>query len=84
MKKIKLIISQKMKEKFPDLNLVLLPVYDANVKTGQDILTKEQLKEQITNMKKKDFFDNDIFSFHSTMISLISYPTRMKKFNLLM
>lgn len=58
MKNLKMTISKKVREIFPELDQIMLPVYGLKVDFGQKILNQDSLGKMLEKSREKDFFEN--------------------------
>lgn len=59
---MKLIISKEVKQKFPDLELVLLPVNNCIVRKDQSVINEADLIQELALVKQPGFFDLPYFA----------------------
>ncbi len=58
---MKLIISKEIRNKFPDIDLVLLQVNTVHISTDKAVIQESKLQNEIKNSSKADFFEHPYF-----------------------
>lgn len=72
---IKLIISQEVKDKYPGLDEIIMPVYGVNI-TRETILTDGKIKPFKNILTQKDFYDNPIFKAFREFALSVGHETK--------
>ncbi|MBU0976662.1 MAG: tryptophan--tRNA ligase [Patescibacteria group bacterium] len=61
---MKFLISKKVRNKFPDVDVVLLPVKEIIVQKGKNVLIEDKLEFKIEEVRTEEFFNSRMFTLY--------------------
>jgi tryptophanyl-tRNA synthetase len=73
---MKFYISSEIKEKYPEVEVVSLPVNDVKVKKDGEILKESELKSELEGSIKEDFYNNNIFKAYRKFYEDLGFDSK--------